>query len=320
MKNDSPKKLEIFLLLAAERSARIDLTVKNDESNFPDDIFRALAEQLSPSDSEKFDRLHTEYKRRNENEKREWGIRIKEFIGCDVPQVDGNVHWSHVEDALKNETGAIRNIVASALASAHRNRFTEKSENKNNLPRRAPLEKIIRKKFADRFVSFRNLPEATAFDSLSGASLARLVRIAGVREVALACIRIEAVEAVGAFLRRFEAEDARSIAAQLNGFSKMTEERLLFAENLVQAALEIEPQPSAMLDLLGIQLIGLLLCRAAPERIRYAKQKLPLEAAPKLLEIIETRRRTPADLQKTIGAEIERLAEAIAKTKSDAGL
>lgn len=320
MKNDSPKKLEIFLLLALLR-VNVDSDDEDEKHDSTEDFFTAFAEQLPAPEIKKFERLMFDYRAKPEIEKQKWRARMKDFIGFDEPQVDGNVHWSHVAAALGNETAAIRKIIVPALASAHRNRFTEDlSETGDASSRRSvALEKIIRKIFAERFVAFRNLPDATAFDRLSGASLARLVRIAGIREVALACVQIEAVETVGAFLRRFAAEDARQIAAQLNNFSKTASKRLLFAENLVEAALELEPQPSAMLDLLGIQLIGLLLCGAAPERILYAKQKLPLEVAPKLSEIIETQRcGTPAELQNIIAAEIERLAETLAKTKSDA--
>lgn len=319
MKNDSPKKTEIFLLLALLCARRFDSDGAEEKHDSTEDFFAAFAGQLPTPEMEKIERLQSDYRGKSEAEKQKWLAQMEDFIGCDEPQVDGNVHWSHVEAALKNETAAIRKIIVPSLASAHRNRFIENLKETGDLRRRAALEKIIRTNFAEQFVAFRNLPDTTTFDRLSGASLARLVRVAGIREVALACVRIEAVETVGAFLRRFAAEDARQIAAQLNNFSKVPNERLLFAENLVQAALELEPQPSSMLDLLGIQLIGLLLCRAAPERIAYAKQKLPLEAAPKLNEIIETQcRETPVELQNTIGAEIERLAETIAKTKSDA--
>lgn len=316
MKNESPKKTEIFLLLALRQAARLNLTAQDDETDSTENFFAELCEQLPAPEAKKIERLRLDYQNKSEEEKRKWREQTENFIGSDNRFLDGNIHQSHIEAALEKEIPAIRKIV-SALPSAQRNRFNKIiGETKGEeLPRPTLLEKTVCQTFAKQFVALRDLPAATAFDRLSGAQLARLIRLAGIREVALACVRITAVESVAAFLRRFSAEDARAIAAQLSGLPEPGDERLSFAESLVQTAMEIESKPSAMLDLLGIWLIGILLCDGAAQRTIYTAQKLPLEVAPKLSEMIETQcRQTPAELQREIGAEIERLSETVTKT------
>lgn len=317
MKNESPGKLEIFLLLALRQAARLNSggeESKKDDS--PQNFFSLPTEQLPVAEAEKFERLHSDYQKKSEAEKQKWRAQIENFIGSDEPALDANIHESHIDAALRRELPATHRIVMICLPAARQNRLNQagiETENSRKL-RAAPLEKIVRKTFAAQFVALRDLPVGGSFDRLNGAQLARLIRLAGIREAAYACARIEAVESVTGFLRRFAPEDARAIAAQLNSLPQKSGERLSFAENLVQTALKIEPQPSAMLDLLGIWLVGILLCDGAPERIAYTKQKLPLEVAPRLSEIIETQcRRTPAELQREIGAETELLAEKIIK-------
>ncbi|MGI8786284.1 MAG: hypothetical protein ACR2HG_00800 [Pyrinomonadaceae bacterium] len=313
MKNESPKKTEIFLLLALRRAAQLHSAADDSTEN----LFAALAEQMSAPEAKKFERLRRDYQNKSEPEKRKWRGQTENYIGSETTFVDENIHRSHIESAMRKEIPAIRQIVLNALPTAQRSHHKNNDDETKNeqTPPASPLEKIVCRAFAKQFVALRDLRAASAFDYLSGAQLARLIRLAGIREVALACMRITAVESVAAFLRRFSAEDARAIAAQLSGLPQAGSERLSFAENLVQAAMEIESKPSAMLDLLGIRLIGILLCGGAEQRIRYAAQKLPLEVAPKLGAIIETQcRQTPAELQREISAEIERLAETAAKT------
>lgn len=288
-------------------------------------FFTVFSEQLSAPNAERFERLRLDYENKSDTERQKWRARVEDAIGEDELTIDENVHWSHVEAALQRETALIRKIVAPALLAVHKDRIEQSPPAKANdkqqarLPRSSAavttrLEKIVRRAFAAQFVGAQNLPIAGTFDRLSGANLARLARLAGIREAAFACAGIESVETVGAFLRRFAPEHARAIAAQLSALPQVSVERLGFAENLVRAALEAEPnQPSAMLDWLGLRLIAILLCAQKPERIAYTEQKLPLAAAPSLSEIIAAQcRETPDDLRREIGTEIERLAGTIA--------
>lgn len=345
MKKSAARKLEIFLLLALRQSARrrasdsaaptsaeTELeTPPEVEVDFAEEIFQAFSEQLNQPDAEKFERLRVNYQNKSEAERQKWRARIDATMrgardGDEDFLIDENVHRSRLEASLKSEIPAIRKIAARALPPAHRNLYAadgneaeeDSPQKKSRIPAR--LEKTVRQTFAAQFVSLKDLRQAGAFDRLSGAQLARLVRFTGIREVAVACAGIKAVEAVAGFLRRFAPEDARAVAAQLSSLPKISDERLAFAENLVQRALEIEPQPSsAMLDWLGIRLVGILLCapeRESAARVIYAEQKLPLEAEPKLSAIVHIEcRKTPDALKRKIASEIERLAATI----SDAG-
>ncbi len=317
MTNQTPDKLEIFLALAHRLAAartsaaknRPEMTAETEKASNADDtsatssgdFFSAINEQLTEAEAAAFERLESNYQAKTDAEKAEWRELLLRKIGTDEQLIDGTVHPSRVADALGRENAAVRKIVGKKYGDAL-----------------SPLEKTVRRAFAGQFVALRDLTKPTAFDYLGGGELARLIRLAGIREVALACVRIEAVEAVAAFLRTFPAEDARAVAAQLNGLRNSSETRLDFAENLVQTALEIEPQPAAMLDSLGIRLLGIALCGSAAARIRYINQKMPLEAAGKLPELIgEECRRTPDDWQRKINIEIERLAATLAPHAGD---
>lgn len=288
-----------------------------EKAGVADDSLTALGKQLPASQAEDLSRLLSAYEKKTETEKQEWREQIENFVGRDERSVDDSVHWSHVEAALREEIPLVRDIVIPAMTASRRSRFEkELSETENATPSANEwLQKSVRNAFFRRLVSLRDLPAPTVFDRLGGAEFVRLVRLSGIWEVALACVRIEAVESIAAFLRRFSPEDARAIAARLNALPATSEERIAFAENLVQTILEAETNPTAMLDLLGFRLVGILLCDATPQRIAYAAQKLPLEIAPGLSEIIETDcRQIPVALRREIAAEIERLAETVNET------
>lgn len=324
--DDAPgTKLEIFLLLAERRRRALpdsgektgDIEDFAGENDFPEKVFAALTAQSSAPNAEKLEHLRAAYEKKSAAEQQTWrqGVEDSLLAGGET-FLDRRVHRSRVEAALEAETAAVAEIVRAGT-SPESGSFPNRTPKTAAEPtmRRRRLEQYVRKRFADQFVRRENLAAATAFDDLDGAGLARLIRLAGVREVALACVRIDAVESVASFLRRFSAEDARAIAAQLNGLPKTAAERLSFAENFVQTALESQLKPASMLDLLGFRLIAITLCGATPERVRYSEQKLPLEVVPKLSETINAQRRlTPIAMRGEIGREIERLAETTAKT------
>lgn len=321
MQNQSPDRLEIFLALALKSGAKQNSAAKSveetaDETVFDDSThenFPAISAYLTEKESQKFKRLQADYQNKPEAEKVGWQTEILRKIGTDEQLIDETVHWSYVNEKLQKEISAVQKIIFNFLPSEHQKAMNHSAGKlKENNRKTNALDKTVGRAFAKHFVSLPDLSKPTAFDRLNGAQLARLIRLAGIREVALACLQIEAVELVAAFLRRFSAEDAQAIAAQLNSLPKLSEERLSFAQNLVQTTLEIESQPSAMLDLLGIRLIGIALCDSLPKRVVYTKQKLPLEVAPQLSEIIEEQNRdTPKDLQREISAEVEQTAQTI---------
>ncbi len=321
MPNQPPDRLEIFLALAVKSGASEKLSAANTaettDANFPDDAahadFSSVFAHLTEEESQNFKHLQTAYQNKSADEKVVWQAEILRQIGTDEHLIDAAVHWSHVAEAWRKESPAVQKIVFESLLPKHLQAidFSPDKPPKNNRRPKA-LDKTIRRAFAENFVALRDLPAPTAFDRLSGAQTALLIRLAGIREVALACLQIEAVELVAAFLRRFSAEDANAVAAQLRGLPKMAEARLAFAGNLVKTMLEIESKPAAMLDLLGIHLVGIALCDCQNERVIYTNQKLPLEAAPQLPKIIaEQRRAAPHDLRREISAEVEQTAATI---------
>ncbi len=274
----------------------------------------AVANYLNEKEIEKFNRLQTTYQSKPETEKAEWVAGILRKIGTDELLIDDTVHASYVNSALRQEVPAVQKILFNFLSPEHQAAVNIPSEKpkKNNHPHTDAIEKTVCRAFAAQFVSLRDLSAPTAFDRLNGAQLARLIRLTGIHEVALACLQIEAVESVAAFLRIFSAEDAQAIATQLNNAPKKSETRLAFAETLVQKTMEIESNPSAMLDLIGIRLVGILLCDNPKERVVYTNQKLPIQIAPQLPKIIEEQcRRTPPNLQTEISAEIEKIAHTL---------
>lgn len=337
--NNSPKKLEIFLWLALRRisesesgtnleSENIEKEESNESFDNPQKLeMPLLFNQLNKADIDKLKVLINEYNNKSDAEKENWKKIIQSSVGTDKSFLDKNLHWSHIEEPLKKESPAVRKIIYNALPETDKsflkplvNINLETSTEENKPEGKFPLiEQAVQIAFAKQFTNLSDLQKPTAFDRLDGTQTVRLIRLAGIREVTFACARIEAVETIAAFLKRFPAEAARAIATQLSNLPKTSTDRLLFAENLVQNALEIEPQPSAMLDLLGIWLIGIRVCESPENRISYTQQKLPKEFAPELSEIIETQcRKTPPQLQKSISTEIEQLAETIIKTaKSD---
>lgn len=284
-----------------------------------------LFEQLNKSEIDKLKHLLAELNKKSDVEKENWKKKIHSYVGTDFHFLDENLHWSHIEEPLKSEPLAVRKIIFSALSDADKTHLRERlkieadQQPESNGQKIKLIEQSVQRAFAKQFTKLDDLQKPTAFDRLNGTQTVRLIRLAGIREVSYACARIEAVETLAAFLKRFPAEAARAIATQLNNLPKTSEERLLFAENLVQTAFENEPQPSAMLDLLGVWLIGIRVCESPENRIRYAQQKLPKEFAPELSEIIESQcRKTPPNLQKEISKEIENLAETILRTATDA--
>ena len=339
MKNNSPKNLEILLWLALRQLSKreveqknesdlLDLSATGENDDSQKDLVTikmpSIFDQLNKSETDKLKQFLAEYNKKSDIEKENWKKKIYSYVGTDASFLDENLHWTHLEEPLKNEPLAVRKIIFSALSDNDKNHLRERLKIEIDQPpetngRKIKLiEQSVQRAFAKQFTNLHDLHKPTAFDRLNGTQTVRLIRLAGIREVTYACARIEAVETLAAFLKRFPAEAARAIATQLNNLPKTSEERLLFAENLVQTAFENEPQPSAMLDLLGVWLIGIRVCESPENRIRYAQQKLPKEFAPELSEIIESQcRKTPPNLQKDISAEIEHLAETILKAKSE---
>ena len=316
MNQSATARLEIFLALALQSAAPM-IAENADEIQENDDaateVFPAITDYLNESEREKFRLLHVKYRQMSEIERAEWRTATLKQIGADEPFIDRTVHWTYVGEALRRETAAVRELVFGALPADLRNAVNETNIAVADVGQASvnALAKRVRRAFAAQFVHRNDLPNPTAFDYLNGTQLVRLIRLSGIHEVALACLQIEAVELVAAFLRRFSAEDAQAIAAQLKGLPPASAARIAFAENLVQTMIELEVSPSAMLDLIGIRLIGIALASSIAPRVAYTNQKLPLEVAAQLPEIIRALPPTAPETSTEISQEIEHTARTI---------
>lgn len=322
MKNNFLKKEAIWLWLYLRRSsAKPALEGESDTTHSGDSLPKVFS-RLDEKKTKQIKKLLANYAEKSVEEQKIWRNEIASFIGTDRVFFDESLHWSHLADSLESETPGIRTIIYAGLSEDYRNHLKSRlAIDEDTLPKthgKSPkilIENAVRTAFGRQFVSLRDLTAPTAFDKLNGAQTVRLIRLAGIREVAFACAGIEAVETLAAFLKRFPAEAARAIATQLNSLPKVSPMRLAFAEKLVQKAFEMEPQPTAMLDLLGIWLVGIRLCESSEKRVAYIQQKLPREFAPELSEVIENQcREANVEMRKTISAQIEQIAETILKT------
>jgi len=319
MIKNSSKKLDIFLLLAINQASGQNSAEPATVADQVQEFLDKFSKSLSSEESDALKHLHLEYLDESAEEQKHWREEIENSIGKDEPILDENIHFSHIDLAINAELSTSREIISASLPLSYKQDFSNTENEIIAKPRSPWIERNLRRAFVDQFVTLEDLETVSGFDRLSGAQIARLARFAGIREVALACMRIDEVESVSAFIRRFKTEDARAIATQISTSPQISDERAFFAENLVQSTMEMESEPSEMLDLLGIWLIGILLCDASTERVAYTTQRFPVAFAPKLAEIIEAQcRQTPADLQKEIGFEIEELVETILATNAKA--
>lgn len=243
-----------------------------------------------------------------------------------APPLDEHLHHSHVTEALRGEPERVRRLVVAhlppALADACMRALGMPVEDARvEVEGEGPSTEIVavvRRVFLSHFITLADVERPTPLDFFSGAELARLVRLLGVRETALACRGIPAVEAVAAFLKRFSPEDARAIATHIRTLTSVEPRRVANAGQHVQEALRAEPEPGAMLDRTGLRLLATALSgRARRASLRYAAQKLPVEAA-RWLRLMAATGSTPettaaasdesAEARRLITREVEEVA------------
>ncbi|HWS86736.1 MAG TPA: hypothetical protein VN282_07215 [Pyrinomonadaceae bacterium] len=239
-----------------------------------------------------------------------------------VPRFDERVHPSHVAEQLRGEPPRVRELVLSYLPG----RVAEEVAAQPGASLRVPSPEaapvapeviaVVRREFLARFEPEPDATRARPLDLLSGAGLARLVRVLGVREAANACRRLESREAVASFLRRFEPEDFQAVRAHLYAPAEVAPARLRFAEEVMRDALLAGAEPGAMLDLVGLRMLANSFDAGADSsRLRYAAQKLPLEAARLLSEMAREglarfveREAEAAELRRALARETEAAA------------
>ena len=203
--------------------------------------------------------------------------------------LDEHVHPSHVVAWLDREPPRVQLMVLQHLPTALAAAASETlgvrlapAEHGDAAGDRQPppeIVEVVRRTFVGDFVTRREIFDPGSLDSLSGVELRRLIRLLGVRETAIACRGIAAVETVASFLRRFEAADARAIVSHIASLTDLDAERVRLAEKIVRHVLDLEDDPGAMLYRTGLRVLATDADWRDGRRLRYTAQKLPVEAA-----------------------------------------
>ncbi|HEX8474469.1 MAG TPA: hypothetical protein VF666_10580 [Pyrinomonadaceae bacterium] len=245
--------------------------------------------------------------------------------------LDENVHHSHVVEILRHEPPRIQELILrhlpptlaascaqALLANAGTSGQTTSTTDADEQTALAPeVMDVVRRTFLSNFVSLNELANPRHLDALSGVEVARLIHLLGVRETAIACRGIKRAEAVGSFLRRFPAEDARAIATHIATLISVEPQRVAIAERLVHEALSAEPEPSAMLNRLGIRLLAISLDSDDETQLRYTAQKLPLEVARALAEMVGAEgARVEREWRQIVVREAEAVAVSLRRAKT----
>ncbi|MDQ3685622.1 MAG: hypothetical protein M3430_08465 [Acidobacteriota bacterium] len=309
---------------------------------------------LSESDQRAVERRWKTYVRLSPDEQTQWARRALARARAGRPErnrrFDKNIHPTHIVEALRDERMRVQLIIlhtlppsqaepaAAALGltvtSRRRRRPIDSAacgEGAGDLrvmrddalsTREEPalkLAAVVRRAFFAQFVTADALVNPTALDLLSGVELVRLIRLLGVRETAVACRGISAVETVTSFLRRFPAEEAHAIAAHISAFTTVEPRRAAFAGGVARRAIGPEFDAAAMLDRIGVALLAVALEAREPLRRRYAAQKLPTDASRELLDLVaRSHEYCEPELARRIVEETETLAVSLRRFPSEA--
>ncbi|HET6976015.1 MAG TPA: hypothetical protein VFI24_06815 [Pyrinomonadaceae bacterium] len=201
-----------------------------------------------------------------------------------------DIHTSEIIDALRNEPRLVQSLIVGTLVPDQQTAVAEELgvSIEPGPTGNTTIVDVVRRAFFAQFVPTSGLNDQTALDLLSGIELARLIRLLGVRETAIACKGITAVEAVTAFLKRFSAEDAHAIRFHLGSLQTVEQERIDFAEAVVSSAIEAGSIGASTLDRVGLTLLAMVLAESDELHRRHTAQKLPLAASRQLDEILKT--------------------------------
>jgi hypothetical protein len=273
----------------AAREEESGESARQDESGVADAL--ASLNALAPATRQAIGRRAEWFAKLPRQKQHEWVAHMIRRARGSETRFDERIHPSHVAEQLREEPPRVRSLVLSYLPT----RIAEDVAAQLGMARHAHTEAnaaapevvaVVRREFLSRFEPPPSASSARPLDLLSGAGLARLVRLLGVRETAVACRGIEAVEAVASFLRRFGPEDARAIASHIASLTDVEPARVRFAEHVTREALIDGAEPGAMLDLVGLRLLANSFgSDSDSSRLRYAARKLPIEASRLLSEM-----------------------------------
>lgn len=305
---------------------------------------------LGDADRRAVERRAQWYAKLGRDKQASWLARMLARSRAKLAHLDEHIHPSHILEELRDEPPRIQALIlrhlppalAASCATALDLELPVTPEGRH-AP--APIESVagggrgpevrdadpvdvapapeivdlVRRTFLSHFVAANEINNPTHLDVLSGLELARLVRLLGVHETAIACRGVNRAEAVGSFLRRFAAEDARAIATHMATLISVEPQRIALAEQLVHEALSLEPEPGAMLDRLGMQVLAVALAvrEAAAVRAAYITQKLPVEAARELREMVAAgSHRYDHEMTRLVARETEALALSLRRMKA----
>lgn len=286
--------LALAIAFAEAETSPLDVGIEdvgshNPSPSLPADFLRTLA-SLSADDREAIERRAAWRARLSAEQQAQWLARtlVRARPHAQSIQLDEHIHPTHVVEALRDEPPRIQAILirqlparlagacASALSIKHVRR---PARDAGDEPSETEAAAFVRRRFLSRFVNIEQLPNPTHLDSLSGAELARLIRLSGVREAAIACRGVAQVENIASLWRRFPAEDARAFAAHMATLIDVEPARVSFAEELVGEALGESSDPISMLDHTGMLLLALVVHAGDTKRLLHTAQKLPFSAA-----------------------------------------
>jgi len=279
---------------------------------------------LSTSDREAAEVLLRRFARLSPADQTRWLASPLGRIRASAPEknrrFEKDIHPSQIIDALGHESPRIQSLIVDLLPSSQAEPVAKglglslaaeaSSSSSTPQPSVTKFADFVFRAFFAQFVSTTSLNKPTPLDLLSVVELARLIRLLGVRETAIACKGIAAVETVTAFLKRFSAEDAHAIVFHLAALKAIKPERIAFAETVARKALNEEADvASTMLDRVGLALLAIVLDTCGPLRRRHTAQKLPLAAARELEELLNGGPTCDHEMAHRIVAEAQSLAD-----------
>ena len=246
-------------------------------------------------------------------------------IGPDSGYLDESIHQSHVLAALQREPNRIRMLIlqylprdlATALAKVLELRWeTEQTADDSDQERTgcepvldARLIRVVRRAFLSNFITAEMLSDLRQFDLLSNIELARLIRLLGVQQTAIACRGVTEAETVASFLQHFSAEDSAAIARHMLATEAIEARWVEFAQQLVQSAMNSGAEGATLLEQVGLSLLAAVLAGHDMQRRRYTQQKLPLDVSHKLEAMISDCEQTrDTELEQVLADDVETIS------------
>jgi hypothetical protein len=274
MENTNQIRIETLMALALSKRWPRPEMAEVEESD--SDLTRVLAE-LSSADRKAVVDLKRRFEKLSPAAQNRWLASRVGRIRASSPErerrFNEDIHPSQIVEALRDEPERIQTLVAVSL---------------DRTPTSTKIGEVARRAFFAQFVPTSALQNHTALDLLSGVELARLIRLFGVRETAIACKGVAAVETVTAFLKRFSAEDAHAILFHLSSLTAVEPERIVFAGTVVRNAIDEGVIEASTLDRVGLTLLAMVLVESDELRRRHIAQKLPLAASRQLDELLQS--------------------------------